>query len=40
LGKHKTGKGCIYMKRLTDIDLAVLEELVADSYAGIKRTYG
>ncbi len=40
LGKHKTGKGCIYIKRLADVDLAVLEELVADSYAGIKRTYG
>ncbi len=39
-GKHKTGKGCIYIKRLADVDLAVLEELVADSYAGIKRTYG
>jgi hypothetical protein len=40
LGKHKTGKGCIYIKRLSDVDLAVLEELVADSYAGIKRMYG
>ena len=40
LGKHKTGKGCIYVKRLADIDLAVLEELVADSYARIKQAYG
>jgi hypothetical protein len=40
LGRHKTGKGCIYIKRLADVDLAVLEELVADSYASIKRTYG
>lgn len=40
LGKHKTGKGCVYVKRLADIDLAVLEELVADSYARIKQTYG
>jgi len=39
LGKHKTGKGCIYIKRLADVDLAVLEELVADSYAIMKRTY-
>ena len=38
LGTHKTGRGCIYIKRLADVDLAVLEELVADSYAGIKRT--
>ena len=40
LGKHKIGKGCIYVKRLADVDLGVLEELVADSYAGIKRMYG
>ena len=40
LGKHKTGKGCIYIKRLADVDLAVLEELVADSYARMKQTYG
>jgi hypothetical protein len=39
LGKHKTGKGCIYIKRLADVDLAILEELVADSYARIKRAY-
>ena len=40
LGKHTTGKGCIYIKRLADVDLAVLEELVADSSARIKQTYG
>ena len=28
LGKHKTGKGCLYIKRLSDIDLKVLEELI------------
>mgnify|MGYP001060573013 CR=1 FL=1 len=26
LGKHTTGKGCIYIKRLSDVDLAVLED--------------
>ncbi len=40
LGTHKTGKGCIYLKRLADVDLAVLEELVADAYASVRRTYG
>lgn len=40
LGKHTIGKGCIYIKHLADVDLGVLEELVADSYARIKRTYG
>lgn len=31
LGKHKTGKSCIYIKRLADIDVAVLEELISAS---------
>lgn len=31
LGKHKTGKGCIYVKRLSDIDTGVLREMVAKS---------
>jgi len=31
LGKHKTGKVCLYVKRLADIDLAVLKEIVDDS---------
>ena len=31
LGKHKTGKSCLYIKRLDDIDLDVLRELVAKS---------
>lgn len=29
LGKHKTGKSCLYLKKLADVDLAVLEELIA-----------
>lgn len=33
LGSHKTGKGCIYIKRLSDVDLAVLEALVSEAYA-------
>jgi len=40
LGKHTLGKGCIYIKRLADVDLGVLEEIVADSYAHILKTYG
>lgn len=27
LGRHKTGKGCLYVKRLADVDEAVLEEM-------------
>ena len=33
LGKHKTGVGCLYIKKLTDVDAAVLQEL-------FKRTVG
>jgi uncharacterized protein DUF1801 len=33
LGKHKTGKGCLYIKRLADVDEAVLASLVAESLA-------
>ena len=28
LGKHKTGGGCIYVNRLEDIDMKVLEEMI------------
>jgi len=31
LGKHKTGKGCLYIRRLSDIDAKILEKLVAES---------
>jgi hypothetical protein len=39
LGKHKMGKACLSVKRLTDIDLSVLEELVRGSVAEIQRRY-
>ena len=39
LGKHKTGKVCVYIRRLADIDLRVLETLVARSVADTKRRY-
>jgi hypothetical protein len=35
LGKHSTGKSCLYVKRLADVDLAVLEELVRRSVAEV-----
>ena len=31
LGKHKTGMGCLYFKRLSDVDEKVLEELINES---------
>jgi len=33
LGKHTTGKGCLYIKKLADVDQQVLEALVAKSLA-------
>lgn len=39
LGKHRTGKVCLYIKQLADVDLAVLEKLVANSVADVKRRY-
>ena len=39
LGKHKMGKACLYFKRLADLDVEVLEALIAGSVAGVKRRY-
>ena len=33
LGKHKSSKACLYLNRLADVDLAVLEEIVRRTYA-------
>lgn len=33
LGKHKTGKSCLYLKRLADVDAAVLSQWLAGSAA-------
>ena len=40
LGKHKMSGGCLYFKRLADLDRPVLEQLVANSIAEVKRRYG
>ena len=39
LGKHKAGKVCVYIRRLADVDPAVLETLVARSIEETKRLY-
>jgi Domain of unknown function (DU1801) len=33
LGPHTTSKGCLYVKRLADVDAAVLERLVGEAWA-------
>jgi hypothetical protein len=37
LGRHRTGKSCLYLKRLADADPAVLKELVGRSVAAMER---
>lgn len=39
LGKRKTGKSCLYVKRLSDVDLGVLEEIVRRSVAEMTRRH-
>lgn len=39
LGKHKTGKSCLYIKKLDDIHWATLKEMVEKSVAYMKETY-
>ena len=40
LGKHKTGKGCVYVNKLSDIDTAVLKEMIREDIAHAKQLYG
>lgn len=39
LGRHKEGKSCVYLKSLSDVDEAVLAELVADAFRAAKERY-
>lgn len=39
LGKHKTGKSCLYVKRLSDLDMDVLEELATLSVKHMRARY-
>jgi len=39
LGKSRTTKGCLYVKRLTDIDLKVLKAMIKKSIAVTRKTY-
>ena len=40
LGKHKIGKGCVYVNKLSDIDTAVLEEMIREDIAHAHKLYG
>ncbi len=39
LGKHKIGKSCLYVNRLTDVDLTVLEVMVRDAWEWMNARY-
>ena len=39
LGKHRMTKTCLYIKRLADLDVEVLEALIAGSVADVQRRY-
>ncbi|MBK9274869.1 MAG: DUF1801 domain-containing protein [Flavobacteriales bacterium] len=39
LGKHKATKGCLYVKRLADIDLRVLKAMIKRSIAATRKAY-
>lgn len=39
LGKHKTGRSCLYVNRLRDIDIEVLEEIICYGLKYMRSTY-
>ena len=39
LGKHRTGKSCLYVKRLSDIDTTILAELIERTVRDMSRMY-
>lgn len=40
LGKHTTGKGCLYIKKLADVDVKVLEILIEKAVAAARTAHG
>lgn len=39
LGKHKRGGGCLYINKLSDVDLTVVEKLIESSYKFMQKQY-
>lgn len=37
LGKHKIGKGCLYLKKLADVDILVLEKLISKTFKSMQK---
>ena len=39
LGKHKASGGCVYVKKLADVDMEVLKKMVTASFKAVKKNY-
>jgi len=40
LGKYKTGKSCLYINKIEDVDLKILERMIKKSYQYMTKKYG
>ena len=40
LGKHKTGKACVYIRKLDEINIGILKQMIINSIASLKSQYG
>lgn len=40
LGKYKTGKSCLYINKLEDVDMKILKQLIEESYSYMNDKYG
>jgi len=38
-GKHKAGKGCIYIKKIVDIDIEILKKMISHSVENLNKLY-
>ena len=39
LGRYRTGKACLYLNRLSDVDQVALEQVIAGCLAYMAKTY-
>ena len=39
LGKHSRGKSCLYINKLADVDIEVLERIIRNDWEGMKERY-
>lgn len=39
LGKHRTSKGCLYINKLEDVNIAVLKQIIKKSFVAMKKKY-